>query len=201
MGGPRNSTGDSAESPASQALPGLEQAPPGLDDAELMRRIARGDEKSFRALVDRHARYLYGIANSLSGNPTDADDLVQETLAAVLEAHFRGESSVRTFLVSILVRKAGMLRRSARRSEKDQQRGTGAGVQESPASGVDARLDVGVMLETLSMEHRQVVVLRELEAMSYDEIAQALGVPRGTVESRLHRARAQLRERFRDFLA
>jgi RNA polymerase sigma-70 factor, ECF subfamily len=61
---------------------------------------------------------------------------------------------------------------------------------------VDSRADVATMLETLSPEYRDVIVLRELQRMSYDEIAQSLQIPRGTVESRLFRARRDLRRRF-----
>jgi RNA polymerase sigma-70 factor (ECF subfamily) len=56
------------------------------------------------------------------------------------------------------------------------------------------------MLDVFSFEHRQVIVLREVEGLSYEQIAATIGVPRGTVESRLHRARAELRERFKGYL-
>jgi RNA polymerase sigma-70 factor (ECF subfamily) len=182
-------------------LPGGE----GDDDAELIRRIACGDQAAFRALIDRHARYLYGIAASLT-NPADAEDVVQETFAAVLAAKFRGESAVRTWLVQILVRQAAMHRRRRRRPMASLDAGgAGPGGSERPTrssaiAGAEAKLDLAAMLQTLSPEHRQVIVLREVEQMSYDEIAAALGVPRGTVESRLHRARAELRERFKGYL-
>ena len=55
------------------------------------------------------------------------------------------------------------------------------------------------MLEALSPDHRRVIVLRELEGLSYEEMASVLGVPRGTVESRLHRAREELRKRFKEY--
>jgi RNA polymerase sigma-70 factor (ECF subfamily) len=172
------------------------------DDAELLSRSHSGDEQAFRALVDRHARYLYGVAHSLSGNSADAEDLVQETLVAVLNAKFRGESAVRTWMVGILVRRAAMLRRSKGRhptrpmGEIDHPAGPGS----SATSGADARIDLSVMLEQLTPEHRQVIILRELEGLSYEEMAAAIGVPRGTVESRLHRAREELRKRFKGYL-
>jgi RNA polymerase sigma-70 factor (ECF subfamily) len=61
---------------------------------------------------------------------------------------------------------------------------------------VERRADVAAMLDTLSPEHREVIVLRELQGLSYEEMAEALGIPRGTVESRLHRARRDLKRRF-----
>jgi RNA polymerase sigma-70 factor (ECF subfamily) len=67
------------------------------------------------------------------------------------------------------------------------------------SGGTDAKLDLSVMLARLSPEHREVIVLRELEGMTYEQIAAALGVPRGTVESRLHRAREELRKRFKGY--
>jgi RNA polymerase sigma-70 factor (ECF subfamily) len=195
-----NSTLDStARAPAS------EEAAAVSDDAELMRRIVHGNEAAFRELVARHARYLYGIAFSLSGNAADAEDLVQETFVAALNSHFRGESAVRTWLVQILVRRAAMLRRKKRHPAlagrvalSDQTPPTAP--RTSGVAGAEARLDLAAMLDVLSPEHRQVIVLREVEGLSYEQIAATIGVPRGTVESRLHRARAELRERFKGYL-
>ena len=176
------------------------------DDAELMRRIGRGDEAAFRALVDRHAAYLHGIAASMMRNRSDAEDVVQETFVGVLNSRFRGEAKVRTWLVQILVRRVAMLRRTRRRRPVESREDLAGHVAaaESGASattsGTDAKLDLAVMLERLSPEHRDVIVLREIEGMTYDEMAAALDVPRGTVESRLHRARNELRERFKGYL-
>jgi len=172
-------------------------------DVELLRQVGHGAQDAFRELVNRHSRYLYGIASSLTGNSADAEDVVQETFVAVINSKFRGESAVRTWLVQILIRRVAMLRRSKRRAVASL---TLASVNDAKAvvargsGGSDARLDLAVMLQALSLEHRQVIVLRELQGMSYDEMATALGVPRGTVESRLHRARNELRERFKGYL-
>jgi RNA polymerase sigma-70 factor, ECF subfamily len=147
--------------------------------------------------------------------------LVQETLIAALSSTFRGESAVRTWLVGILVRRAGMLHRTRKRhakamtllgNQQQVERGIHAGTSsggaatgmrmaatEGSAGGTDAKLDLSVMLDRLSPEHRQVIVLRELEGMTYEQIAATLDVPRGTVESRLHRAREELRKRFKGY--
>jgi RNA polymerase sigma-70 factor, ECF subfamily len=191
-----NSTIDIAARPAPEP-----QAAEVPSDVELLRRIAHGAQDAFRELVDRHSRYLYGIAYSLTGHSTDAEDVVQETFVAVINSKFRGESAVRTWLVQILIRRAAMLRRSRRRSTTSLEGSNDAwAVPARESGGSDAKLDLAVMLQALSVEHRQVIVLRELEGMSYDEMAIALGVPRGTVESRLHRARNELRERFKGYL-
>jgi RNA polymerase sigma-70 factor (ECF subfamily) len=177
------------------------------DDTELARQIGHGDEKAFQTLMDRHGRYLYGIAFALAGNAPDAEDLVQETFVGAFRGRFRGDASLRTWLVGILVRQAGMLRRSRHRrgvplslqspgAAEPMQRGAGS----AAVTGVDARLDLSAMLESLSAEHRAVIVLRELQGMSYEEIARTLELPRGTVESRLFRAREELRRRFKGYL-
>ena len=176
------------------------------DDTELLVQIRRGDQAAFGTLLGRHARYLYGVAHSLTGgDPADAEDLVQETLMGALTGQFRGESSVRTWLVRILVNRAAMLRRSRSRkpsgAELDENRAAAhASAGTSPAASVEAKLDLTTMLAALSPDHRQVIVLRELEGLSYERIAEALHLPRGTVESRLHRAREELRKRFKGYL-
>ena len=186
---------DETSPPGDAGEPGSRAA-----DVDLLRRVARGDEAAFRALVDRHARYLTGIALTLSGNnPADADDLVQETFTAVLTSKYRGEAAARTWLVNILVRRAAMLRRGRRR-EHGAPLGGPEPVDASAAGGSDARMDVARMLERLPPDQRQVIVLRELQGLSYEEMAGVLRVPRGTVESRLHRARAALKELFRGYL-
>lgn len=169
------------------------------DDAALLKQIRHGDAAAFRSLVDRHARYLYGIAYSICQNAADAEDVVQETLVGVLNGNFRGESTVRTWMVQILVRQAAMLRRKKRAPSTRLSQSCRAPADRT--AGSQAKLDLAVMLESLSEEHREVIILREIEQLSYEEMAAALHVPRGTVESRLHRARSELRERFKDYFA
>jgi RNA polymerase sigma-70 factor (ECF subfamily) len=196
MAGSDNSMGDKAPQAPLRARATVD------DDFELLRRIERGEEPAFASLVERHAKYLHGVARAILGNDADAEDVVQETFAALLKAKFRGESAVRTFLVKILVRQAGMLKRKWWRRPKhlslardDEREPT----RPAASRGIEAKLDLATMLASLSEDHRTVIVLRELEQMSYEEMAEALGVPRGTVESRLHRAREQLRRNFESY--
>ncbi len=175
-----------------------------IDDAELLKQIGRGDPAAYRALLDRHARYLFGVGHALTGNAHDAEDLVQETFTGVMGSTFRGESSVRTWLVRILTNQAGMLRRKrwnrARHVGLDETPSPATRAQEAGPGGADAKLDLTTMLAALTLEHRQVLLLREIEGLSYEEIAETLHLPRGTVESRLFRAREELRKKFKGYL-
>lgn len=179
-------------------------------DPELVRLARRGDDSAFGALIDRHAGWLFRVAVSMVGSQEDAEDLLQETFLAASRglARFEERSSVKTWLRSILLNHVSKLYRSRkvrRHWSLDDDRGATIRAEveteaATPAATVESRTDVQAMLETLSEEHRQVIVLREIDGLSYEEMAKLLGVPRGTVESRLHRARQQLKERFAGYL-
>ena len=173
-----------------------DQPRPNDDDADLLRRSATGDGRAFGTLVDRHADRLFRLAVSLVGR-SDAEDVLQEALAGAYRSAggFRGGASVKTWLSRILATQAAKWWR-----DRKGRRGEAVEDPIGPAvsggeSAVGARLDLQAALDELSPEHRQVLVLRELDGMGYEQMAQSLGVPRGTVESRLHRARAELRKR------
>ncbi|MFA7236144.1 MAG: RNA polymerase sigma factor [Phycisphaeraceae bacterium] len=160
-------------------------------DAQLLALIHRADEQAFAELVRRHGRYLFGVARTLVRDEHEAEDVVQETFLAAFRGRYRGESTVRTWLVGITVKQAALVRRK-RRPPPPEVLSRSFDAQ----AATDAKMDLAAMLEQLSEEHREALVLRELEGCSYEEIAGLLGVPQGTVESRLHRARARLREQF-----
>jgi len=186
-------------------------------DLELLRAAGGGDDDAFHALVDRHAPMLFRVAQSLTRDRADAEDLMQETFVGAYRGlkNFAGRSSVKTWLVQILTRQAakawqrGRHHRAARSidaaARADDGNPLGDGVRgyagdralssESHAAAVDRRLDVTATLRRLSAAHREVLVLREIRGLSYEEIAEVLEVPRGTVESRLSRARAEFREK------
>jgi len=174
-------------------------------DVDLLRRAGHGDGQAFHQLVDRHGDRLYRLARSLVGNATDAEDVVQEAFAGAFRgaAKFEGRSAVKSWLTRIVITQAAKFWRS-RRGRRDQSlEGDVAGETGSDASGssaVDAKMDLTASLQKLSEEHRQVLVLREMDGMAYEEIAEVLGVPRGTVESRLFRARAELKKRLGAYL-
>jgi len=183
-----------------------ESGPLQSTDLELAGRARKGDRSAFHELLDRHAAFLFSLAVSRVGNAADAEDVVQETLFGAFRGlrAFEGRSSVKTWLVGILIRQTAMHRRHVMRRRVEPLE-SGAEAQSSPrasspAAVADARLDVTAAIQGLSPDHRDVVVLRELHGLSYEEMAQALGLPRGTVESRLFRARRELQERLKAYL-
>jgi RNA polymerase sigma-70 factor (ECF subfamily) len=177
------------------------QADPNLD-LELLRRSANGSGPAFHDLVDRHADRLFRLAMSLTGQVADAEDVLQETFAGAFKSArtFKGESSVGTWLTRILVRQVALWRRS-RANKRTTLLESHAGVPSSAGheTGIDARVDLQAALKQLSDEHREVLVLREFEQLSYEEIASVLEIPRGTVESRIHRARGELRDKLKAY--
>jgi len=168
-------------------------------DDELLRRARRGDGAALRRIVDGHAPRLYALALSLLGRGAvaDAEDMVQETFVGAAQrlGEFEGRASLKTWLSRILVNRVSKLRRS-QKLRRTTPLDAGHADGKDGAAAAERRLDVLAMLDTLSADHREVLVLRELGGMSYREIADALGVPCGTVESRLSRARLELKERF-----
>jgi RNA polymerase sigma-70 factor (ECF subfamily) len=174
------------------------------EDLALLRRAAAGDGAAFHTLCDRHMDRLYRLAFSLVGNAADAEDLLQETFGGAFRglSRFEARSSVSTWLTRILVTQTARLRRSRHgkwAASLDADEIASPSVAGS-SGAVDARIDIQAALAMLSPVHRQVLVLREFEQMSYGEIAEVLGVPQGTIESRLHRARAELRAKLSAYL-
>lgn len=178
-----------------------------MEDSEsaLIRRAQAGEEEAFHRLVDEHAQHLFGLAYGMLGRVTDAEDVVQETFLATFQGlrRFEGRSSLRTWMAGILTRQVALWHRK-RRSGSLRIGGTAdevlAGMSAPGSADADARLDVVATMKLLSPEYREVLLLREYEGMSYEQIASALDIPRGTVESRLYRARQELRQRLTGYL-
>ncbi len=184
------------ESRKGPALEGMQ----ALTDPDLFEKARQGDSAAFDLLAARHAAGLYRLAYALVSDAHDAEDVLQETFMAAYAGlrSFRGESAVKTWLTAILVRQAARLRR--RRRIRRAARLDAAGSHPAVEDSRDFRLDLAGALDGLSPEHREIMALREVRGLSYDEIADVLAVPRGTVESRLHRARLALREQLKEYL-
>jgi RNA polymerase sigma-70 factor, ECF subfamily len=171
-------------------------------------RLRAGDAAAFEDLVMTYQHRVFGVALRMLGNAAEAQDVAQE---AFVRAHralgdFRGDAKLSTWLYAItsrlcLTRLAAGERRAGRAGEEALLRLADAG----PAP--DARLERSELeaalqraIAELPEEARIVVVLRDLEGLPYEEIAQALDLPLGTVRSRLHRARADLKDKLERFL-
>lgn len=172
---------------------------------ELARRAGRGDEDAFAQLVALHEKKVYNLALRICGNPEDAADAAQEAFLSAWKGlpNFRGEAGFATWLYRLTSNAAiDCLRRSRR------QRGEvsldsealrldavdGGPSPQEQAEGNELRQAVMEGMGQLSEDHRQALALRELQEMSYQEIAQVLKVDLGTVKSRIARARSALRK-------
>lgn len=188
--------------PVAETSPVRENRPETCD-ADLLRQAAAGDNSAFRQLMDRHADRMFRLASTLTGSATEAEDVLQEALIGAFKGarQFQGRSSVKTWLTRILLTQAARWQRDRRRRRLRQSDGMEEkfGV-EGDAHGVEAKIDVRAAMRLLTSEHREVLVLREFDGLSYEEISAALGVPIGTVESRLHRARSDLKQKLKAYL-
>jgi RNA polymerase sigma-70 factor (ECF subfamily) len=181
---------------------------PTGDDALLVDRLRRGDPRAFEDLVIAYQHRVFGVALRMLGNRAEAEELAQEVFLRVHRSigEFRGEAKLSTWLYAIasrlcLNRLTSGERRAVRQGEETLLRLASREV--GPAEEVErSELETALhrAIAELGEERRIVVVLRDLEGLSYEEIAAALELELGTVRSRLHRARMDLREKLERFL-
>ena len=166
-----------------------------------------GDESAFEALVRLYEKRVFALALRMCGSREDAAEAAQETFLAAWQGlpFFRGESSLSTWLYRLtnnacvdLLRREGRHRSAAGPSLDDEEVNLEVPDQtlspQDEAERRELREAIGRSLEALSPEHRQVLVLREMQQLRYDEIADILDLDVGTVKSRINRARKQLRK-------
>lgn len=177
-------------------------------DAALVQECVAGDEASCTQLVTDHQRMVYQLGLNLLGEPQEALDLCQDVFLRVFRMlhQFRGQSSLRTWIYRIALNQASNRLRWWRRRHRAQQVSLDDVVSKAcpearPSTRPDHLLQqqevagrVWGALDALPFDQRAVIVLREIDGLSYEEIAASLGVAVGTVKSRLARAREQLRQ-------
>lgn len=170
-------------------------------DAELVAAAQAGDTAALDTLLRRHHPRLRTLCLRLTGDPTDADDACQEALLALAKglASFDGRAAFATWAYRVTTNTClDELRRRRRRPVPglpDDDVDSVAGTRDAGPDTADAvveRTDIDAALAGLAPEFRAAVVLRDLCQLSYSEIADALGVPVGTVRSRIARGRAAL---------
>ena len=181
-------------------------AEPG-EDAGLIRAAQGGDPAAFTEIVRRYQRAVYRLSYGLTRNAADADDLAQETFVRAYQAlgRFRQGEPLYPWLSRIAVNLTySLFRRRRRRPETSIEPLVEAGQQwaaaDDPAAEAADRERAEHLRQAfagLSPEHQAILVLRVVQDLTYEEIAQALEIPLGTVMSRLSRARAELKVRMK----
>jgi len=175
-------------------------------DQTLIDQCLAGRREAFGQLVERYQHRLYhGLLHAL-GSPEDAQDIAQEAFVNAFEklASFKGQAAFYSWLFRIALNAAVSSKRKTRRmSTSVEARRDATGLEptdENPATEPSYAMDVSDRqrlvrraLAELSEEFRTALVLKEMDGMSYEEIAEVVEVPLGTVRSRIHRARLELR--------
>lgn len=189
-------------------------------DRELVAKVLEGDERAFRVLFDRYHRRAYAVAFGVVKNQQDALDIVQEGFIKVHRhiGTFQGSSSFYTWLYRIIMNLAidhVRRRKNAKGVEYDDRVGREADdiegegallpriMDANPAKTVIRRElleKIQLALDDLPEYHRAVIVLREIEGLSYEEMSQVLDVPKGTIMSRLFHARKKMQVALSDYM-
>ena len=168
-------------------------------DLQLARRLAEGELPALEELYDRHGAAVFRLCRQILRQRADAEDATQEVFLKAFEraGQFQGRARLSSWLYRMAVNHC------LRRLERERVRAAVAIEEDSACSGLDpsttaaareARQRLEAAMGRLGVEHRIVLHLREIEGASYEEIARALELPKGTVMSRLHRARTRLCE-------
>ena len=177
------------------------------EESRIVQKVLRGDVNAFEKLVLEYEKSVYNIALRMTGNSEDASDMTQEAFIKAYNSlqSFRGDSKFSVWLYRIATNVClDFLRSRSRKptvslsvedNEGEEVQLNVADESQSPELLLDRQMtreSVRRGLETLSPEYRQILLLREIQGLSYDEISQALGLDVGTVKSRIFRARKKL---------
>ncbi len=187
-----------------------------MSEKRLIRRLQKREERAFTELVGRFQGPMFNLCYRMLGNAAEAEDIAQETFVKAFKgiARFRGDSSLGTWLYRIAVNLCkNRLKYLSRRHYGSSQAidgvperawaqssqptlGEAAPAPDAALAGSRAERRVQVALAAVDAEFRELLVLRDIQGLSYVEVVRVTGLPEGTVKSRLHRARAALRRAY-----
>jgi RNA polymerase sigma-70 factor (ECF subfamily) len=180
----------------------LAMAQPRADDLELVRRMREGDADALRAVVERYQERVFALVHGIVRDAHEVEDVAQEVFLKVYTriAAFDERSQFYTWLYRVAVNAAKdhVKKRVRRPAVPLDEADALPGGAENPSAGAarsETRRLVREAIDALPLKYREVLALRELEGLSYEEIAAVLDISIGTVESRLHRARSRLKRR------
>jgi len=206
---------------APRSAPSKDSADPApeTEDLALVRRAQAGDRNAFKVLFERYHRRVYAVALGVLKSPQDAHDVVQEAFVKVYKhlPDFQGASSFYTWLYRITMNLAiDQLRRRktarqvdyddavGRDSQADDPTRIAPHVEASDPGKTHSRKELAgkiqAALATLPEYHQQVILLREVEGLSYEEIAKIMKVPKGTIMSRLFHARRKMQSALAEYV-
>jgi RNA polymerase sigma-70 factor (ECF subfamily) len=181
------------------------------DDSHLIQAALAGNRDAFGELVARYQPRLYGVLVYVTGCTAEAEDVAQETFLLALRhlGQFRQRSAFYTWLYRIALNQCAS-RRRRRRPDRLLDGGPDGHRPEpvDPADSPERRVERNEQIElvrravhSLEDPYRTILVLREMEGCDYEQIGEMLEIPAGTVRSRLHRARLQLRAQLRQLMS
>ena len=190
--------------------------PDAAEDRKLVRAAQRGDGRAFQTLVERYQRRVYQLALGMLKDPDEAMDISQETFVRVHRylPSFKGDSSFFTWTYRIAMNLCLDAQRKKGRGERvDSEEADEAELEaamdppsaalQGPQRGAlnaELREKLEEALQGLSENHRAILLLRELEGLSYEELSKTLGIRKGTVMSRLFHARLNMQKKLREYL-
>jgi RNA polymerase sigma-70 factor (ECF subfamily) len=175
--------------------------PPGVDDFVLVRACQDGNDEAFGALVGRHQKKMLNIAYRMTGDHEAACDIVQDAFLSAYRAirKFRGDAKFSTWLYGIVVNTSRTWLKQSHRGKMISMDDPATAPCGCVAAGSASALEVlerkeiqaavQHCIEALDLEYQEVMVLRDTQGLAYEEIGRILGVPQGTIKSRLFRAR------------
>lgn len=189
------------------------------DDASLVIKAKRGNREAFDVLLEKYYKKVYNLAYRYVGEQEEASDLTQEIFTAAFQnlRKFRGDSKFSTWLFQIATNRGKNRFKYLKRrgyfankgqtennDDRDEQQRIVPDYSTNPETllaGKQVQRIVQKAIDELDPDHKEIVILRDIEGFSYEEIAQLLNLPEGTTKSRLHRARMVVKEKLKRVLS